>query len=248
MGVNQHNKEIHENLQRWNSKPLLQKIYFDFYREIRKMLNFNIKGDILEIGSGVGKIKEIIPEAITSDIHANEWLDRQESAYKINFPDRSLSNLILFDVFHHLEYPAAALKEFSRTLKQNGRLIIFEPSMSLIGKIVFGLFHDEPLGIKDKIKVNIPKKIQENSYYAAQSNATRLFVANEHPKLLTGWKIIETKRIAALSYVLSGGFSKPQMYPIAFYKYFKMSERLLDLFPGIFSTRLLIVLENRCDR
>ena len=74
----------------------------------------------------------------------------------MSFEDGSVANLILFDVWHHLEYPAAALAEFHRVLVPQGRLIIFDPAMGLLGRIVYGLFHHEPLGLKDKIQWRTP--------------------------------------------------------------------------------------------
>jgi hypothetical protein len=47
----------------------------------------------------------VIPECVTTDIFPNPWLDRVENAYALNFADASVGNLILFDVFHHLEFP-----------------------------------------------------------------------------------------------------------------------------------------------
>jgi ubiquinone/menaquinone biosynthesis C-methylase UbiE len=61
--------------------------------------------------------------------------------------DSSVFNLILLDVFHHLTYPGTALKEFHRVLRVNGRVTILEPAMSLLGKLVYGLFHYQPLGL-----------------------------------------------------------------------------------------------------
>ena len=89
----------------------------------------------------MGNIKTVIPECITSDLFENPWLDRVENIYKLSFDKESVSNLILFDVWHHLEYPAKALAEASRVLVPQGRLIIMEPAMSLLGKIVYGNFH-----------------------------------------------------------------------------------------------------------
>jgi len=53
----------------------------------------------------MGSIKEVIPDCVTTDLFPNPWLDRQENAYHLGFADGSVSNLILFDVWHHLRYP-----------------------------------------------------------------------------------------------------------------------------------------------
>ena len=46
------------------------------------------------------------------------------------FVERSLSHLVLFDVFHHLRAPNAFLREARRVLTPSGRLILFEPYIS----------------------------------------------------------------------------------------------------------------------
>ena len=82
-----------------------------------------------------------------TDLFPNPWIDRVESAYNLSFSDNSISHLILFDVWHHLEYPVNALKEAHRVLTSGGTLIIMEPAMSVLGRIVYGKFHHEPLGL-----------------------------------------------------------------------------------------------------
>ncbi len=62
---------------------------------------------------------------------------------------------------------------------------------------------------------------------------------------LKDWNIIHIKKMSALSYVLSGGFSKPALYPIRLLPFLKKIEKILDFFPIIFATRVLVVLEKK---
>ena len=71
-------------------------------------------GSVVELGSGIGNIKEVIPKCLCTDLFPNPWLDYVENAYALSFGSASVSNLILFDVFHHLKYPGTALQEFHR--------------------------------------------------------------------------------------------------------------------------------------
>jgi hypothetical protein len=48
---------------------------------------------------------------------------------------------------------------------------------------------------------------------------------------------------SALSYVASGGFSGPQLYPSFGYRPLRALERLADRVPWLFATRMLVVLE-----
>lgn len=246
--ISRHNAEINENLISWNKKKILRQIYYEFFKNIKYHINLNIDGVILEIGSGIAKIKDIIPSCICTDIFNNPWIDRVESAYKLSFKDKSVTNIILFDVFHHIEYPANALKEFNRVLKKDGRLIIFDPCMSLLGLLVYGIFHNEPINIFKKINQNVvPDEIAINSdYYAAQGNAYRIFNNKvKYSYLLKEWKLLSINRYSSISYVASGGFSKPKLYPDSFYSFVKIIDRLCDFFPLIFATRMLIVLKKQ---
>ncbi len=244
VSIDQHNKEIQKNLESWNRKPLLQKIYKIFYEQILEFVRKDLKGETVELGSGIGNFKSVYSKAVATDIFENPWIDRVESAYKLSFADNSVSNLIMFDVFHHLAYPGSALEEAKRVLELHGRVIIFDPYISLLGLIVYGIFHHEPVGLFKKINWLAPPGINpDDKYYAAQGNASRIF-KDSNKERLKDWKIIKIKKISALSYVLSGGFSKPALYPESVLPFIKKLERVLDCLPLIFATRTLIVLEK----
>ena len=61
---------IHRHIIR--SKPFLQKIYHEWYQSIVLQLPDHSEGKILELGSGGGYLKKMIPNIITSDIQLNK--------------------------------------------------------------------------------------------------------------------------------------------------------------------------------
>lgn len=243
-----HNEEISENLAHWRRKPLLRAAYHSFYAEIARALDGVGAGEILECGSGIGNLKTVLPQAITSDLFPNPWLDRVENIYALNFPDASLSGIVLFDVFHHLQYPGTALAELRRVLHPGGRLVVFEPSMGLLGRIILGLFHHEPLALRDAIQWDAPSDFQPHAagYYAAQGNAWRLL----HQSVLrarlisAGWKIQTTRFYPGLPWLLSGGFRGPSLCPTGLVGVANFFERILSIAPRLLSSRLLLVLER----
>jgi len=242
-----HNKEIQENLEFWGKKPLLKQIYFDFYRKISRCL-IDLPGlHTIEIGSGIGNINEVIPDCIRTDLFANPWIDQLENAYDLSFENNSVANIILFDIFHHLKYPETAFNEFKRVLSSEGRIIIFEPYMSLLGLFIFGLLHHEPLGLTKTIEFKAPEgwQAEDSSYYAAQGNASRIFFRRKYKSFLTDWHVDKVVKMSAISYVASGGYSKPQLYPDKALPILKVIDRFCDLFPSIFATRVLVVLKKR---
>ncbi|HEY9525801.1 MAG TPA: class I SAM-dependent methyltransferase [Anaerolineales bacterium] len=246
MGIDLHQDQIEKNYEYWNQKPILKTLYGDFYRLISKKLSNLPDAKIVELGSGLGNIREFIPNCIRTDLFPNPWIDQMENAYQLSFPDESVSDLILTDVFHHLRYPGTALQEFSRVLRKGGRVIMLEPCMSALGLLVYGIPHDEPVAVTKKIEWEAPQgwSPQQIDYYAAQGNASRVFVGQRFRHKLGDWRTIKTQRFSAIAYAASGGFSKPQLYPTAALPLLRKLERVLDLFPLLFATRLLVILEK----
>lgn len=222
-------------------------MYRRFYEEIATYINPTLKGYTVEVGSGMGNVKEVIPDCITTDLFPNPWLDRVEDAYDLSFSANSVANLILFDVWHHLEYPGIALDEFRRVLRVGGRLILFEPAVSWFGRVVYGLFHHEPLGLRRRITWQPPVgfDIRNRSYYAAQGNCWRMFCMKTVPDEIQGWLLCEVSFYPALAYVASGGFSGPQICPSALLPLTSALDRFLRRFPMVFATRMMVVLQKR---
>ena len=245
--LNQHDLEIHENLKSWESKPLLRRIYRKFHQAIGEVALPADAGITVELGSGIGNIKEVLPHCLRTDLFANPWLDQTENAYSLSFKDKSVANIILFDVFHHLQYPGTAFAEFKRVLIPGGRVIIFDPCMSLLGLLVYGALHHEPIALRDQIEWIAPEgwSRQEERYYAAQGNAYRAFFLGQATKALPDWELVHKRRLSAISYVASGGYSKPQLYPDALYPLGQGLDRVCDLLPQLFATRLLVVLRPK---
>lgn len=245
MGIELHNELIEKNHNLWKRKPLLHTVYMELYRVMSGYLSA-APGKTVELGSGMGSIHEIIPDCIRTDLFPYPWIDQIENAYHLSFADSSLANLLMTDVFHHLRYPGAALNEFHRVLVPGGRVIIMEPGMGLLGRLVYGVFHVEPIAWENEITWSLPEGWHgdDPDYYAAQGNATRIFTQKKYADRLKEWKIITTKQISALAYAASGGYSGPQLYPMALYPLIKIIEKPLQFFPALFATRLLVVLEK----
>ena len=241
-----HKKIDSENRKTYQNKDLIKIIYNNYYKKIKENIYTSNKKKILELGSGGGNIKKIIQNCITSDQFKNENIDRIENIYKINFKKNSVSNIILIDVFHHLQFPNLALKEIHRVLIKNGRIIMIEPAMGFIPRIIFKIFHYEPNGFNLKINWNhIPKKIPYlNQYFAAQSLPWRAFFLKEL-NLRSKYKIKLIKPFSDFAFLLSGGYSYKAFYPKFLYSLIKLIDKILtSISIKIFSARMLIVLEK----
>jgi SAM-dependent methyltransferase len=244
--VGQHDLEIQGNLRAWQRKPQLRSVYRGFHERISSRLDRSVPGLIVELGSGMGSIKEVIPDCVTTDLFPNPWLDRQENAYGLSFGDGSVSNLILFDVWHHLRYPGTALAEFRRVVAPGGRVIVFDPAMSWTGRLIYGLFHHEPLGMNVPITWDAPASFKpgDADYFAAQGAATRIFWRREEPGRLAGWQLAEVRPLPSFEYFATGGFSGPQLGGVAAARFWRWLDRRLAPWPNLFAARLLVVLKK----
>ena len=242
--LGQHQIEIQRNLAAWQNKPLLQKIYAGFYQRILALIDARALGRIVEIGSGIGNLKAHLPQALATDLFANPWLDLVCDGYELPFRSGSVSHLILFDVFHHLRAPNAFLREARRVLTPAGRVILFEPFISWMSLPVYGLCHHEPVAWNAPIDFS-ETLLRPRNYYAAQGNATRLFFCNAAPDWPGDWKIFHADAFASFSYLLSGGFSKPPLFPASLLSFFQSCDAALSYMPRLFGARCLVGLTPR---
>jgi SAM-dependent methyltransferase len=209
-------------------------------------MNHALPGRVMEIGSGVGNLKTHLPAAICTDLFPNPWIDLACDGYELPFVKGSISHLILFDVFHHLERPAAFLLEARRVLKPGGRVILFEPFISLASFPAYGLFHHEPVAMRRPIDFTTePPKLRE--YHAAQGNATRLFFRSEHRQWPAGWKRLHVEVFSSFCYLFSGGYSKPAFYPRRWLALGQRADAALSHWPRLFGTRCLVALERAAE-
>jgi SAM-dependent methyltransferase len=241
-----HKKIDSKNRKTYQNKDLIKIIYNNYYKKIKENIYTSNKKKILELGSGGGNIKKVIQNCITSDQFKNENIDRIENIYNINFKKNSISNIILIDVFHHLQFPGLALKEIHRVLIKNGRIIMVEPAMGFIPRTIYKIFHYEPNGFDLKINWNdTPKRIPSlNQYFAAQSLPWRAFFLKEL-NLRSKYKIKLIKPFSDFAFLLSGGYSYKAFYPKFLYSLIKLIDKILtSISIKIFSARMLIVLEK----
>ncbi len=237
--LSQHQAEIERNGSAWQAKPLLRETYADFYHRIAALVDLTRPGRIVEIGSGIGNLRAHLPTAVCTDLFANPWIDVACDGYELPFRAGTVSHLILVDVLHHLETPGAFLQEAQRVLSPGGRLILLEPYVSWFSYPLYGLLHHEPVAWgKPLDRSRRPPSVRR--YYAAQGNATRLFFHQEQPDLLAGWTVFHREAFATFAYLLSGGFSKPALAPVAWLPCLRRWDRWCSRWPRLLAARCLV--------
>jgi|SRR5688572_24545658 len=209
-------------------KKFLKSLYIDWYRKLMKYSGYNPNGKFLELGSGGGFIKELMPGVITSDVIALPDVDKVFSGEKMPFDDNSLDGIMMIDVFHHIPDPRAFLNEVNRVLKPNGTLTMSEPWNTAWSRLVFQNFHHEPFepaggwhiinsGALSGANGALPWIVFERD---------RDVFEKEYPNL----KIETIKHHTPLRYLLSGGLTMKQLLPGSLFGICTWMDNLLSRF------------------
>lgn len=210
-------------------KPFLKKIYIDFYNQFKKAISNNIDTKFLvELGSGAGFIKDIIPNVITSDIINLPNVDMHFSVLNMPFKKNTVDAFFMIDVLHHISNARIFFKEVNRCLKIGGKIIMIEPSNTLWGRFVYKNFHHEPfdtsagwalekIGPLSSANSAIPWII----FYRDKQQFQK-----EFPTL----KILKVNPHTPFQYLISGGVSMHQLLPTITYNIIKTIEMMLSPF------------------
>ncbi|MDQ8203456.1 hypothetical protein [Pelagicoccus sp. SDUM812003] len=161
---------------KWKRSPALRIVYQHIFREL---LSHRAKGRTLEIGSGCGFVKSVDPDITTSDVAPTPFSDLVVSAYDIPRSDPDWSNIVAFDVFHHLTEPMRFLRSACEGLRRGGRILLCEPAATGFGKGFYKAFHSEPCE---------PKSIRA-PYVFEQQSGSALFA-----NMGMGWALFERDR------------------------------------------------------
>ena len=63
---------LRDHLEVWNSKPVLRLVYDDFYRRIAAEC---VPGLTIELGGGIGNLKQRLENVVSTDVQPASWLD-----------------------------------------------------------------------------------------------------------------------------------------------------------------------------
>ena len=207
------------------SKPFLRQLYLDFYANFfKKVPDITLK-KCVELGSGGGFLKEVLPTVITSDVLRLPDVDQCFSALKMPFADLSVDAFFMIDVFHHIPDAEAFLREMDRCLKPGGQIVMVEPANTRWGRWIYQNFHHElfdpaacwtlpPGGPLSGANGALPWIVFVRD---------RLRFQKEFPK----FKIDSISHLAPFRYLISGGLTLRQLLPGFLYPPVKFLEWLL---------------------
>lgn len=225
-------------------KGYLKRLYADFYQMMNVYLKTVPEGIVLELGSGGGFIKEIIPHAVTSDVIPGEGIDMVITAEKLPYRKNELSAILMLNVFHHIKDCKTALKEFERCLKPGGRVIMIEPSNSILSSLVLGhLYRHERFDPLASWKIKGAGRLSDSNQALAWivfSRDRKIFEKNYKHLAITNYGLH-----TPFSYLVSGGLSQTQILPTASYPIVRALENALGRLNKLLGMFILIVLEKK---
>ena len=235
----------------WDRKPALRSVYHSWYERIRNSLS--PVGATVEIGAGSSNFTEFYPEVIATDvINAGKWLNCLADARDLPFGENSLGNIVMVDALHHLPRPFELLRDATSALQPGGRLILLEPAATPWARLVLGLFHHEPVDLKQDVfgEDGTPPPANEGFTFANQAFADLLFVRSpgETLRRVPGLNLVKVERSDFVVYPATGGLSYFCLVPARLASGLQRLEAKLVRRTGkLTAMRLLVVLEKQAD-
>jgi SAM-dependent methyltransferase len=224
--------ELHKNIIR--QKYFLKRLYSDWYSLVKEKVG---SGLLVELGSGGGFLKEVIPDVITSDIIFSVGVDVNFSVLNIPFKDNTIDTFLMLNVLHHINDPLTFFKELYRCLIIGGKIVMIEPANTLWGRFIWKNFHHENFDISSgwALEGDGPLSCANSALPWIIFFRDKEVFKSKFPKL----NINKIKFHTPLRYLVSGGLSMQQLLPSCTYNLIKYMEFILSPFNkhlGMFCT------------
>jgi SAM-dependent methyltransferase len=192
-------------------KPFLRSVYRDWYGRILAALPAG-GGRVLEIGSGGGFLRELLPSAISSEIVAWQGVSLVADAHALPFPAGSLRAIVMTNVFHHLPNARGFLREAARASRGGGAIAMVEPWVTPWSRLVYRHLHEEPF------EPDVPEwEFPSSGPVSGANNALPwMMFARDRARFereLPEWSIERIEPFMPVAYLISGGMSYPGLMP-----------------------------------
>jgi SAM-dependent methyltransferase len=226
-------------------KPFLRRIYEEWYRSIADELPGG-PGNVLELGTGAGFMKDYIDGLVTSDVFPIPGVDLILSAEQLPFPEESLRAIVMTNVFHHFAAPKMFLDEADRCVRPGGRIIMLEPWNTPWSRLVYTRLHHEPF------QPHVPNWGFNGSGPLSDANGALPWIIfkrdqahflREYP----GWQIRRVRPTMPFRYLASGGVSMRSFMPGWAFTPWKVFEAGLQPVMGLLGMFAYITLEKQAD-
>jgi SAM-dependent methyltransferase len=225
------------------SKPFLRHIYEDWYRALAAALPGG-EGRVLELGSGAGFVREVIPDALRSDLLPISGLDLVFDAQRIPCISGALRGIVMTNVLHHLPAPRRFLAEATRVLRPGGVVAMIEPWPTRWSRLIYTHLHHEPFDVAAREWVLAPG----GPLSVANGALPWILFSRDAARLRHEFSELDIETLRPLMpfrYLVSGGIASRTLMPGWTTPAWRSLERLLSPVDGWIGMFALIVLRRR---
>ena len=207
------------------NKAFLRQVYIGWYKPLKMLLP---RGEypVLELGSGSGFLKNLIPDLITSDIFQIAGIDVVLDGQSLPFKEGSLQGIVMVDVLHHMYDVKSFFAESMICIKPGGVIVMVEPWVTLWSAFIYRYLHHEPYH---------PETKQWNFVEGGPLSQANLALPwnifardrNEFERQYPKWRIKHVSLHSPFCYLLSGGVSLRSLLPGCLFKTVRQIEKIL---------------------
>lgn len=223
-------------------KEFLNRIYREWYGLLFTDVPTG-KGQILELGSGAGFLKNLHPEVIQSEIFFCSNIQVVLDGCSLPFSSGSLKAILMTDVLHHIPQSRQFFKEAERCLRIGGTIVMLEPWLTTWSRLVYRYLHHEPLdpGARSwEFPSTGPLSGANSALPWIIFQRDRQIFSAEFPQ----FQVEKVKPYMPFRYLVSGGVSMRSLAPLWSYGAWKVLEQMLDPLAGYLGMFALITLRK----
>jgi SAM-dependent methyltransferase len=236
---------LHNYTEVWERKPVLRAVYGDLYDRLAPECR---PGPTIEIGGGIGNLKQRLAGVVATDVQYAPWLDCVADAQRLPFATGAAANIVMVDVLHHLEFPALFFREAARVLRSGGRLLMMEPAVTYGSTLFYRLFHHEPVRTSAAALTEGTPDPRRDPYDANVAIPT-ILVTRERAQFHARFpelRIVRVVWFAFAAFALSGGFRRWSLLTAGAARRLMQVERAVEPVIGrLAGFRMMIVIEKK---
>jgi len=214
-------------------KGLLRRIYLEWYERLAATIP-PPPGEVLELGSGGGFFREIVEDAIASDVmpipaargidgRNLPGVDRVVDAHDLPFAPASLRAIVMTNVLHHLPRVGSFLRSAGACVREGGVISMIEPWQTRWSRFVYTKLHHEPFH-PEAGEWEFPSA---GPLSGANGALPWMLFARDRARFdreFPEWRIEFIRPLMPISFVVAGGVSMRALAPGWIYRPLRMIE------------------------
>jgi SAM-dependent methyltransferase len=224
------------------SKPFLRRLYGDWYTLLLKTMPAG-PGAVLELGSGAGFLREVLPGVQTSDILGAPGVDVLMDGVQLAVRGGALRGVAMVDVLHHLPDCRRFFREAARCVRPGGAIVAIEPWVTAWSRFIYGRFHHEPFR-PEALEWEFPA----TGPLSSANQALPWIIAQRDRKRFEAefpaWRVELVQPIMPFRYLASGGIGLRNLAPAWSYPLVAALERMVQPLGRFLAMFALIVIRR----